>query len=67
MKPEISDVIIPLFSFLPLGNFGKSNKIAFVNMLCAMRLRLLMSIDCCKLVVANLNNYCISGKSFNMC
>ena len=39
MKPEIREVIIPLFSFQILGNFGKINNISFVKMLCAVQLK----------------------------
>ena len=38
MKPEISDVKMPTFSFLLLGNFGKPNEILYVKMLCTVQL-----------------------------
>ena len=37
--PEISDVIIPLFSFLILGSFGKINEISSVKILCSVQLK----------------------------
>ena len=36
IKLDINDVIIPLFSFLTLGNFGKICEILFVKILCTV-------------------------------
>ena len=36
IKPEISNVMMPLFSFLILGSFGKINEISFVEILCTV-------------------------------
>ena len=39
IKLDIKEVIIPLFSFLNLGTFGKISKISFVKMLCVVGLK----------------------------
>ena len=35
IKPEINDVIMPLFSFLTARNYGKITSISLFKMLCA--------------------------------
>ena len=39
IKLDISEVIIPLFSFLSLGNFSKIKEILSVKKLCAVQLK----------------------------
>ena len=36
IKPEINDVIMPLLSFLTVGNCGKIKSISFFKMFCAV-------------------------------